>query len=257
MQNIFSLEWFPAVMAGFALTAVAGATSSWLQFRNERKTAEAMLQREFQAQREMEETLARLQQALERQGEILTADGTALTQPEIEVLRKSNEELASRASALESRARSLERALEERRSAEEVLGEVRARLYGEGRRLGRDSWINLIIGMGFAFGGIWLLAYSVFFLPSSGNETLAHQIPRLSFGVFVNVIAFFFFRMYLANQNDLRHTKNELTTIELKAAALRVALVKGEGVWLQELEMLDMFSSWVKSQRRESAGSGD
>src|SRR5262249_34247821 len=97
------------------------------------------------------------------------------------------------------------------------------RLEQESGRLGRDSWINLFIGMIFAAVGVSVLLTGVINGEASGASLAisSKDIARMALGVFVNIVAFFFFRLYLVNQTDIRHNKNELTTIEMRIAALR------------------------------------
>lgn len=96
------------------------------------------------------------------------------------------------------------------------------RLESERKRLRSDAWVNLTIGILFAVFGIYI-ALSGYFEHPDMSTTLGIDPNRILLSVFINVIAFFFFRMYLSNQNDIKQNNNEQSTLNLKLTSLYVA----------------------------------
>lgn len=116
------------------------------------------------------------------------------------------------------------------------LIEIRARLSNEIQRLTRRSAVNLGIGVIITLiAGVGLL-YLVFVRPLdlTGvdridyiSHILLHYIPRLSLIIFAEIFAFFFLRLYKNDQSDIKYFQNEITNVELKMAAVNVALASG------------------------------
>jgi hypothetical protein len=50
-------------------------------------------------------------------------------------------------------------------------------------------------------------------------------LPRFAVGILLQFVGFFFLRLYVANELDLKHNKNEMTNIEMKMIGLQVARV--------------------------------
>lgn len=48
-------------------------------------------------------------------------------------------------------------------------------------------------------------------------------LPRFSVGLLLQFVGFFFLRLYVANELDLKHNKNEITNLEIKMMALQLA----------------------------------
>jgi hypothetical protein len=48
-------------------------------------------------------------------------------------------------------------------------------------------------------------------------------LPRFSVGLLLQFVGFFFLRLYVANELDLKHNKNEITNLEMKMMALQLA----------------------------------
>lgn len=57
---------------------------------------------------------------------------------------------------------------------------------------------------------------------------LAHYIPRLSLIIFTELFAYFFLRLYKNGLDDIKYYQNELTNVELKISALKVALASND-----------------------------
>lgn len=118
--------------------------------------------------------------------------------------------------------------------------EIRERLNKETNTLARRANLNLIIGIiitGITFYGIIAvlpldlkdLYADDKFRPAISAENygwtiITHFIPRLSFIVLAQLFAYFFLRLYKSGLDDIKYYQNEITNIELKLSALKVAL---------------------------------
>lgn len=107
-----------------------------------------------------------------------------------------------------------------------ILIQSRDRLKAESIRIRENSKLNLIIGVGFSTFGIILLGVLIVVLPYvDGDDTtftiqLSEILPRLSVSILVQFVGFFFLRLYVSSENDLKSNKNEITNIELKISGL-------------------------------------
>ncbi len=113
---------------------------------------------------------------------------------------------------------------------------ARQRLLNEAIRIDSISRRNLIFGIlfsAFALGFLaWPLVAQTLFVnlqPSSSPDgdvfrwVAQSYLPRFAVGLLLQFVGFFFLRLYVANELDLKHNKNEITNIELKMLALQVA----------------------------------
>jgi hypothetical protein len=113
----------------------------------------------------------------------------------------------------------------------------RDRLMLDSQRIDRISRRNLYFGVvfsGFALAALaWpLLAQSLNLtkLPEVGTGTseifrwfAETYLPRFAVALLLQFVGFFFLRLYVANELDLKHNRNELTNLELKMMALQIA----------------------------------
>lgn len=111
--------------------------------------------------------------------------------------------------------------------------EIRKRLYEETGNLARRANLNLALGSATTIlAGVGLVAIAFInplVLPNSTTDNYgwiitAHYIPRLSVIVFAELFAYFFLKLYKAGLADIKYYQNELTNVELKISALKVAL---------------------------------
>lgn len=106
--------------------------------------------------------------------------------------------------------------------------------------LGSRANLNLIMGVLFCSFGLIAL-WMTFFVrdgvttsiaPTTGNtdflDFAKEYIPRLSLVLIIEVIGFFFLRLYTRTLSDIRYVQNELTNVEMKMIALTVSLKRGE-----------------------------
>jgi hypothetical protein len=105
------------------------------------------------------------------------------------------------------------------------------RLSAEVASLVRRGNINLLIGGATTLVAagilIWLAFETRGYRPSSIADLCAVYLPRLGLGVTIQVVAFFFLRLYRAGLADVKFFQNELTNLEARYAAVRVALLVG------------------------------
>jgi hypothetical protein len=107
----------------------------------------------------------------------------------------------------------------------------RQRLLDEAVRIDAISRRNLGIGILFSSIALAVLAWpmvaaAIFPLPDqppSIDRTLRSYLPRFSVGLLLQFVGFFFLRLYVANELDLKHNKNEITNLEMKMMALQLA----------------------------------
>lgn len=95
--------------------------------------------------------------------------------------------------------------------------------------LSKRGNLNLSIGIVTTITGLVLLG--MFVLGDKPAETspgteqfIIEFIPRISLVVLIEVFAYFFLRLYKANLSEIKYFQNEITTIESKYLALKVAV---------------------------------
>lgn len=106
----------------------------------------------------------------------------------------------------------------------ETIAVTRERLILESDRLNARSRANLRVGILTSTLGIVILVIVIFvFPPQNQSDTWTSVVtgygPRFALVLIIELMATFFFRMYVANENDIKHNKNELTNVEQKLAA--------------------------------------
>ncbi|MEA2327678.1 MAG: hypothetical protein QOE68_2637 [Thermoanaerobaculia bacterium] len=114
-------------------------------------------------------------------------------------------------------------------SLSSLHGDTLTRLRTELEHLSYRGNLNLIIGILTTAIGIALLGYFVIKLPAidpvKGNPWfyIADFLPRLSLVIVMEVFAYFFLRLYKGGLGEIKFFQNELTNIESRFLALRVA----------------------------------
>jgi hypothetical protein len=102
------------------------------------------------------------------------------------------------------------------------------RLYNQIKSIQKESKVNLLIGIAIALIGVSFLAY--FFLiekdriDTQNSGVYLTYLSKLSFVIFIELLAFFFLKLYKENIADKKYYENELTNIEAKNIALLLAL---------------------------------
>jgi hypothetical protein len=92
-------------------------------------------------------------------------------------------------------------------------------------RLKGNSILNLVSGLTFAVLGFGVLSIPLLIPDSKGSDIydfIIHYLPKVALGALIQLIAFFFLRLYSANQQDLKHNKNEITNVDMWMLSLTV-----------------------------------
>ncbi len=129
-------------------------------------------------------------------------------------------------------------AVEEDRTTLELINELNSeystttrRLQNELESLFRRGNVNLVIGIFVALLGMAILAYYVVTKGHSGGSALAFTeqfVPLISLVIAVEVLAYFFLRLYSNSLREIKYFQNELTNIEAKYLAVRLALLSND-----------------------------
>jgi hypothetical protein len=131
---------------------------------------------------------------------------------------------------------------------DKVFQAARQRLMDDSQRIDRISRRNLYFGIvfsAFALGALaWpLIAQSLSAnIPEIGTDPkdvfrwLAQTyLPRFAVAILLQFVGFFFLRLYVANELDLKHNRNELTNLEVKMMALQLAVKIGDASSKKEI----------------------
>lgn len=101
-------------------------------------------------------------------------------------------------------------------------------------RLRNNSILNLFVSVGFAIFGLVILA-SAYLEIEKFRDTASLSlnisefvvivlVPRISIALFIQVFSYFFLLMYRANLNDIKYFQNEITNLDLSAAAISMSM---------------------------------
>jgi hypothetical protein len=161
--------------------------------------------------------------------------------------RVKNEAAADFLSDLEKRA---QRSFNERlrdRTIRAQFGKTVDRLTAEINALQRRGTTNLLFGIAITLVGIVMLVVYLFIGSENGIgpwQFFVHYAPRLTLVVLIEVLAYFFLRLYKSNLDDIKYFQNELTNVEAKHAALQAAFFTDDKSLLA-----DVVSSLSKTER--------
>jgi hypothetical protein len=112
-------------------------------------------------------------------------------------------------------------ALEKQRNQSRIrvaFTRTRRRMLEETDRIQRNGLLNLMIGILFSGIALGILGYPLF-VPNGPQTSewiglLERFAPRFSVGILVQLIGFFFLRLYVAGENEVHYLRNELTNWE-------------------------------------------
>ena len=62
-----------------------------------------------------------------------------------------------------------------------------------------------------------------------------YYLPRFAVGLLLQFVGFFFLRLYVANELDLKHNKNEITNLEMKMMGVQLAQSFGDAASKKEI----------------------
>lgn len=116
---------------------------------------------------------------------------------------------------------------------EGIIRQSLSRLSDQTIVLGSRANLTLWMGIIFCTVGLFALWYSFFIssslsgIPAAGLEWVElakSYAPRLTLVVLIEVIGFFFLKMYRATLSEIRYVQNEITNVEMRVLALNTAL---------------------------------
>ncbi|MFZ2726890.1 MAG: hypothetical protein WAX77_11610 [Methylococcaceae bacterium] len=132
----------------------------------------------------------------------------------------------------------------------DYITKYRNRLLNHIKSLAKSSSLNLIIGLFATIIGVWVL-YKVF-IDLSGVDNLFNFFSRVSIGIFIEIASFFFLRLYSTNLFEIKYFHNELTNIDAKMVALKVALLKKDDETLKFI-----LKELMKTERNQTLKKGE
>lgn len=131
---------------------------------------------------------------------------------------------------------------------DKVFQAARQRLMDDSQRIDRISRRNLYFGIVFSAFALAALAWPLIAqslradIPEIGTDAkdvfrwLAQTyLPRFAVAILLQFVGFFFLRLYVANELDLKHNRNELTNLEVKMMALQLAVKFGDASIKKEI----------------------
>jgi uncharacterized membrane protein len=128
---------------------------------------------------------------------------------------------------------------------EKIFQVSRQRLLDEAVRIDSISRRNLIIGILFSVIALGVLAWPLIAAafqnvdPSQRLDVFAwaaqYYLPRFAVGLLLQFVGFFFLRLYVSNELDLKHNKNEITNLEFKMVGVQLAQAFGDAASKKEI----------------------
>ena len=113
---------------------------------------------------------------------------------------------------------------EQRFNTDHTLNSVN-RLQTEIQDLSRRGTVALILGILATVSGLIVVGHTIYHgdRPDDLMSALYVYIPRASFAILIVTFGFFFLRLYKQSLPEIKYFQNEITTLEFKALALKVA----------------------------------
>jgi len=132
----------------------------------------------------------------------------------------------------------------------------RRRMIEESERLQRNGYLNLMIGILFSVIALGILGYPLF-NPNSVQVTdwisfFDHFAPRLSVGLLIQLIGFFFLRLYVAGESEVHYIRNEITNLESRLIGYHIASVSK-----QTVAMTDLVKQLARTERNFKLKKGE
>jgi hypothetical protein len=140
---------------------------------------------------------------------------------------------------------------------DKIFQAARNRLGQESLRIDKISRRNLYFGIVFsafalAFLASPLVAQTLNLVSGPDSRSVANAanpetsaevfrwltqtyLPRFAVGILLQFVGFFFLRLYVANELDLKHNKNEMTNLEMKMIGLQLAKALGDASSKKEI----------------------
>lgn len=98
----------------------------------------------------------------------------------------------------------------------------------------KNASINLVLGIGLSFFALIILYLTITYngfsyrkaLPAGyTSQYLLHITPRIALSIFMEILAFFFLRLYKNSHDQVKYYQNEKINIESKVLALQTAIM--------------------------------
>ncbi|MCK8143439.1 hypothetical protein MW871_16225 [Flavobacterium sp. I-SCBP12n] len=142
------------------------------------------------------------------------------------------------------------------------LSEIDTNIKRQIKRLVYNSNLNLIIGILINSVGIIILFFSIYNLNDySKSNIIPYFLPRISIVVFMQIFAFFFLKLYKECLNDIKFFENEITNLNFKITALKIALDQNEKEIINQLILnyskVDRNSTFKKAIENKNNESGE
>jgi len=115
-----------------------------------------------------------------------------------------------------------------------LLIATQERLRGASSTVTIRGFLNLLIGIGFAIGALYLLKEAVeIFSPERLRSITTVEISyiigiRLSLALIITLISYFFLSLYRKSLDDVKFYNNEITNISSRAAALSISIKRDD-----------------------------
>lgn len=96
-------------------------------------------------------------------------------------------------------------------------------------RLNKNSIVNLMIGITGTCTAIFILGASAYNnIYSDLTSFTINFLPKIGFAIFIQIFSYFFLRLYKGNLEDTKYFQNELTNINSKISAIKMAYILEE-----------------------------
>jgi hypothetical protein len=115
----------------------------------------------------------------------------------------------------------------------------RRRMINETERIQRTGFLNLMIGILFSVVALGILGYPLI-APNTAPATdwiniVERFAPRMSVGILIQLIGFFFLRLYVAGENELHYIRNEITNLESRSIGYNAAAVNNDKTAIKDV----------------------
>jgi hypothetical protein len=124
----------------------------------------------------------------------------------------------------------------------------RRRMIEETERLQRNGFLNLMIGILFSVIALGILGYPLFNSNAVQDTNwiglFERFAPRFSVGILIQLIGFFFLRLYVAGENEVHYIRNEITNLESRLISYFAAAAGNDTT-----AMRDIIKQLVRTER--------
>lgn len=118
--------------------------------------------------------------------------------------------------------------------ATKYLSEVNGRLQAASSTVSARGFLNLILGIAFAGGALYVLQEAIWLLTPDRLNSLPMSTviyltaTRVSLAVVITFVSYFFLSLYKRSLEDAKFYQNEMTDISARATALQLAYYLGD-----------------------------